>query len=326
MSIPFLMEPVILLVLVWSVVYVLITQWAKGGKCTSKVRLEGKTVVITGGNAGIGKETALDLAKRGAELHLLCRNKEKAEEVAKEIECATGGKVFSHRLDLSSLESVRECAEELNGKLKKIDILINNAGLMACPLTKTNDGFELQFATNHLGHFLLTLELLPLIRKGEKPRVVTVSSMAHKFGKIHFEDINFSHIPYRPFKSYNQSKLANLLFTKELARLETELGTGVTANCLHPGVVRTELSRYKNESIAARIFHIVFNVILAPFIKDPKSGAQTTIFCAVDESLEEVTGQYFVDCKEASVSEGGKSMEDAKRLWNESLKMVNKNM
>lgn len=236
-----------------------------------------------------------------------------------------GKEVFVHSLDLSSLESVTECVKEITDKLEKIDILINNAGVMACPLTKTKDGFELQFATNHLGPFLLTLELLPLIRKGKNPRIVTVSSLAHKNGKIYFDDINFSSIPYKPFKAYNQSKLANILFTRELARRELEVGSGVTANCLHPGVVKTELSRYKNDTFAAGVFHIFTQVLMAAFFKTPESGAQTSIFCAVDEAMEGVTGKYFADCKEVETAEGAKNMDDAGKLWEESLKLVKKN-
>jgi len=305
------------------VCYYLVSQWARGGQCRSKARVEGRVVVITGANTGIGRETALDLAKRGAEVHILCRNLEAGRDAAQQINTSTGqNRVSVHALDVSSLESVRDCVKEITGKLNKIDILINNAGVMACPLTRTKDGFELQFATNHLGHFLLTVELLPLVRKGQSPRIVTVSSLAHKQGKIHFEDLNFSSIAYRPFKAYSQSKLANILFTRELARREELAGSGVTANCLHPGVVKTQLTR--QQSVSARVFHFFTQVLLAPFFKTPESGAQTSIFCAVDESLEGVTGKYFVDCQEAETTELAKNMEDAARLWEESFRMIKK--
>jgi len=318
------MSVLIVVVVCLVVAYYLATKWGKGGQCTSLARLEGKTVLITGANTGIGKETALDLARRGADVHILCRNIVKGQNAADEISRTVGKKVSVHSLDVSSMESVRECAKKITDELKlvKIDILINNAGVMACPFTKTKDGFELQFATNHLGHFLLTLELLPLIRKGKNPRIVTVSSLAHKYGKIHFDDMNFSSTAYRPFKAYNQSKLANILFTKELARREKESGSRVTANCLHPGVVKTELTR--QQSVSAGVFHFLTQIMFAPFFKTPESGAQTTIFCAVDEALEGVTGKYFADCKEVETSELGNNMEDAARLWEESLKMVKK--
>ena len=160
------MGPFIIIVVIWILGYYLVTQWAKGGQCTSQARLERKTVLITGANTGIGWVTALDLARRGAEIHILCRDANKGKVAAEKIESIVGKEVFVHSLDLSSLESVKECVKEITEKLDKIDILINNAGVMACPLTKTKDGFELQFATNHLGPFLLTLELLPMIRKG----------------------------------------------------------------------------------------------------------------------------------------------------------------
>lgn len=305
--------------------YYLVTKWAKGGQCISQVRLDGRIVLITGANTGIGKETALDLARRGAEVHLLCRDVKKGEDAAEDIKNKVGKEVIVHTLDVSSLESVRECVKEITAKLEKVDILINNAGVMGCPLTRTKDGFELQFATNHLGPFLLTLELLPLIRKGKKPRIVVVSSIGHKMGKIWFEDLNFSFIPYKPFKAYNQSKLANILFTRELARRELEAGSGVTVNCLHPGVVRTELSRYKHHTFGAGVFHYFTQILMAPLFKTAESGAQTSIFCAVDESLEGVTGKYFADCKEVETSEDAKKLEDAKILWEESLKLVKKN-
>jgi len=320
-----MMGPFIIGVVIWILGYYLVAQWAKGGQCTSMARLDGKTVLITGANTGIGRETALDLASRGADVHILCRDQKKGKAAAEVIEKIVVKEVTVHSLDVSCLESVRECVKEITAKLSKIDILINNAGVMACPLTKTKDGFELQLATNHLGPFLLTLELLPLIRKGQNPRIVTVSSLAHKTGKIYFEDINFASIPYKPFKAYNQSKLANILFTRELGRRELDAGSGVTANCLHPGVVKTELSRYKHHTLSAGVFHYLTQVMMAPFFKTPESGAQTTIFCAVDEALEGVTGKYFADCKEVETAEVAKNMDDAARLWDESLKMVKKN-
>jgi len=280
--------------------------------------MDGKVVVITGANTGIGLETAIDLATRGAEVHLLCRDTAKAALAAAKV--GFGARAWP--LDLSSLNSVRECAQKLKEELTKIDLLVNNAGVMACPLSRTAAGHELQFGTNHLGPFLLTLELLPLIRKSDYARIVTVSSMAHKQGKIFWEDLNFNNIPYRPFKAYNQSKLANILFTKELARREKEAGSKVTANCLHPGVVKTELSRYKHQAISAALFHYVVTGLGSLFCKTPRSGAQTSIYCCVEESLEGVTGFYFVDCQKAKTAPQAEDMEAAARLWEESLKIV----
>merc|ERR1712227_346580 len=148
----------------------LLKWWMQGPKVTSKAKLDGKTVVITGANTGIGKTTALDLSKRGAKVVMLCRDMERAEKAAEEVREATKGEVIVHKLDLAALASVRECAEQLGNSPEKIDILINNAGIMACPKMKTKDGFEMQFGTNHLGHFLLTNLLMPQLKKAAPER------------------------------------------------------------------------------------------------------------------------------------------------------------
>jgi len=279
--------------------------------------MDGKVVLITGANTGIGLETAKDIYQRGAEVHLLCRNVEKAKKAAAEV--GANAKVWE--LDLSSLASVRKCAHTLLRELTRVDVLVNNAGLMACPLSRTSEGHELQFATNHLGPFLLTKLLLPLLRKAPAARVVTVSSMAHKSGTIFFDDLAFNTIAYRPFKAYSQSKLANILFTKELARREKEADSNVTTNCIHPGVVKTELTRHKNGSWSAAAANLIY-AILSPALKSPRAGAQTSIFCAVDESLKDVSGVYFVDCHEGKVAKQGEDMEAAARLWTQSDKIV----
>merc|ERR1712013_904816 len=192
--------------LVVALLLFLFRLWMQGPKVSSTARLDGKTVVIAGANTGIGKVTATELSKRGAKVVMLCRNMEKGEEVV-------------HKLDLSSLASVRECAEQLGNSLEKIDILINNAGIMACPEMRTQEGFEMQIGTNHFGHFLLTNLVMPLLKKAAPTaRIVNVSSLAHTRGQIQWDDINFEKTPYDAIKAYGQSKLANILFTKELAR------------------------------------------------------------------------------------------------------------
>ena len=219
-------------------------RYFQGGRCHSTKRLDGKTVVITGGNTGIGKETAVDLAKRGARVIIGCRNLEKGKEALKEIQERSGSKdVFLEKIDLASLDSVRKFADSVLISESRLDILINNAGVMACDYQKTEDGFEMQFGTNHLGHFLLTMLLLDLIKKSAPSRIVNVSSTAHTLGsgKIHFDDINFEK-DYSPYEAYFHSKLANVLFTRELSkRLE---GSHVTVNSLHPGAVKTDLERH----------------------------------------------------------------------------------
>ncbi|XP_056268151.1 retinol dehydrogenase 13 [Pseudoliparis swirei] len=293
-------------------------RWMAGGVCRSKVRLDGKTVLITGANTGIGKETALDMAKRGARVILACRDVTKACIVADEIRQQSGnGNVVVKKLDLASLQSVRDLAKDVEENEERLDILINNAGIMMCPKWKTNDGFEMQFGVNHLGHFLLTNCLLNLLKKSTPSRVVIVSSLAHEKGSIDFDDIHLD-VQYHRETSYRQSKLANVLFCRELAsRLQ---GTGVTVYSLHPGVIRTELGRHLLPTLA--LWQRIFVTPIIMLIKSPAAGAQTSIYCAVDESQANASGLYYSDC--APKEPAPQALDDAaaKRLWELSASMV----
>ncbi|KAM3625973.1 uncharacterized protein V6R79_020689 [Siganus canaliculatus] len=293
-------------------------RWLAGGVCRSKARLDGKTVLITGANTGIGKETALDMANRGARVILACRDMTKAHMAADEIRRKSGnGNVVVKKLDLGSLQSVRDLAKEVNQKEARLDILINNAGIMMCPKWATEDGFEMQFGTNHLGHFLLTNSLLDLLKKSAPSRVVIVSSLAHEKGKIHFDDINLDK-DYDRMISYRQSKLANVLFSRELAaRLQ---GTGVTVYSLHPGVIRTELGRHVFPGFNLLIKALIFPLYM--MIKSPWEGAQTTIFCAVDESVANSSGLYYSDCAVKKAAPQALDDAAAKKLWDLSASMV----
>ncbi|XP_048376480.1 retinol dehydrogenase 11 isoform X2 [Stegostoma tigrinum] len=253
-------------------------------RCAGK-RLDEQIILITGANTGIGKETARDLARRGAVIIMACRDTEKGEAAAKEITEETGnGYVVVKKLDLADTKSIREFAKQINEEYQHLNILINNAGVMMCPYSKTVDGFELQLGVNHLGHFLLTFLLIDLVKQSTPSRIINVSSAAHTMGSINFDDLN-SEKSYNSVKAYAQSKLANIMFTRELARkLE---GTGVSVFSLHPGVVQTELARHLNPVVRLGL------TMLRPFTKSPSHGAETTIFCAVAEGLEEETGQYF---------------------------------
>ncbi|XP_017472643.1 PREDICTED: retinol dehydrogenase 13-like isoform X3 [Rhagoletis zephyria] len=214
----------------------------QGERFKNAIKAENKVVIVTGSNTGIGKETARELAKRGATVYMACRDMQKCEEARDEIVLETYNKhVYCRQCDLASLESVRKFVESFKKEQQRLDILINNAGVMRCPRLLTKDGFEMQLGVNHMGHFLLTNLMLDLLKKSAPSRIVTVSSLAHTRGEINVADLN-SDKSYDPGTAYNQSKLANILFTRELARrLE---GTGVTANALHPGVVDTELFRH----------------------------------------------------------------------------------
>ncbi|XP_057703393.1 retinol dehydrogenase 13 isoform X2 [Corythoichthys intestinalis] len=288
-----------------------------GGVCRSKVRLDGKTVLITGANTGIGKETALDLARRGARVILACRDLTKAHIAAVQIrKQSRNDNVVVKKLDLACLQSVRDLARDIINNEEHLDILINNAGIMMCPKWKTDEGYEMQFGVNHLGHFLLTNLLIELLKKSAPSRIVIVSSLAHEKGQIHFNDINLEE-DYKPDVSYRQSKLANILFCRELAiRLK---GTGVNTYCLHPGVVRTELARHLFPTSLWK------NPLLLPFllmIKNPQEGAQTSIFCAVDESLANSSGLYYSDCALKTPAPAAMDDNTAKRLWALSSSMV----
>ncbi|XP_029959483.1 retinol dehydrogenase 13 [Salarias fasciatus] len=293
-------------------------RWMAGPACRSKARLDGKTVLITGANTGIGKETALDMARRGARVILACRDLTRGRIAADEIRQQSGnGNVVVKKLDLASLQSVRDLTKEIEEKEERLDILINNAGVMMCPKLQTEDGFELQFGVNHLGHFLLTNRLLDLLKKSAPSRVVIVSSVGHEKGKISFDDINLDK-NYDRVASYRQSKLANVLFGKELAaRLQ---GTGVTVYSLHPGVIRTELGRHLLPTLP-----FWQRAILIPgmiLIKNPREGAQTSIYCAVDESLANVSGLYYSDCAPKTAAPQALDDAAAKKLWDLSASMV----
>ncbi|XP_069368663.1 retinol dehydrogenase 11-like [Paralichthys olivaceus] len=281
---------------------------------SSDVRLDDKTVVITGANTGIGKQTALDLAKRGAKVIIACRDMEKADAAVKDIIEKSGNKnVLCMKLDLADTKSIKEFAEAINKEEPKLNILINNAGVMVCPYGQTADGFEMQIGVNHMGHFLLTHLLLDLMKRSAPARIVTVSSMAHSWGAINLDDIN-SEKSYNKAKAYSQSKLANVLFTHTLAKKLD--GTGVTTYSLHPGVVQTDLWRHLSgpQQFIMRM--------VSPFTKDSVQGAQTTIYCAVEPTLEKESGGYYSDCAPANCSAAGKDDDVAQKLWDLSCRLL----
>ncbi|XP_028932174.1 retinol dehydrogenase 12-like isoform X2 [Ornithorhynchus anatinus] len=284
-----------------------------GGVCRSTVRLHGKVAVITGANTGIGKETARDLARRGARVIIACRDVLKGESAAGEIRAETGNRqVLVRKLDLADTKSIRAFADRFLAEEKQLHILINNAGVMMCPYSKTADGFEMHLGVNHLGHFLLTHLLLGRLKESAPARVVNVSSLAHVIGKIRFHDLQGEKYYYSNM-AYCHSKLANILFTRELARRLQ--GTGVTTYALHPGVVQSELVRH---SLLMCLVWRLFSF----FVKSSQEGAQTSLHCAVAENLEALSGEYFSDCKRAPVSARGRNGATARRLWEVSCELL----
>jgi NAD(P)-dependent dehydrogenase (short-subunit alcohol dehydrogenase family) len=244
----------------------------------------GRTAVITGANTGLGYETAAALAAKGAHVVLAVRNLEKGKEAARGIEQATpDAQVQLQELDLTSLESIREAAEELRTKHDQIDLLINNAGVMMTPKSTTKDGFELQFGTNHLGHFALTGLLIDRVLAVPGSRVVTVSSTGHRFARgIRFDDLQWEH-DYSRVGAYGQAKLANLMFTYELQR--RLIGTNTIAAAAHPGGSNTELMR----NLPAAIRGV--GTLLTPLFQGPDMGALPTLRAATDPGV--LGGQYF---------------------------------
>ncbi len=279
--------------------------------------MKGKTVVITGGNAGIGKATAIALAKKGAEIVITSRSEDKAKTAIAEIKSASGNEAVSYVLvDLSSQKSVRKAAEELKSKCPQIDVLVNNAGCYVSELQLTGDGLEMQFGTNHIGHFLLTNLILDNIKAAGKARIVNLSSIAHKSTReLNLDDINYEKDEYGGWKAYSRSKYCNILFTKELAkRLEKD---GITVNAVHPGGVRTEIAE-KNANWFTKLGWIV----MKPFMITVEKGAATSIHLASSPEAEGVTGHYWVRSKQEWSNKPSQDPENAKALWKKSEELV----
>ncbi|XP_017027013.1 retinol dehydrogenase 13-like [Drosophila kikkawai] len=287
------------------------------GKFTKQTDETGKVFIVTGSNTGIGKATVLEIAKRGGTVYMACRDMNRCNEARDEIIKETNNQnIYSRELDLSSFDSIRNFAAGFKREQDKLHVLINNAGVSFCPKSLTKDGIEMQLGVNHVGHFLLTHLLLDVLKETAPSRIVNVSSALHAQGSINVNDLN-SEKSYSKAGAYNQSKLANVLFTRELAkRLE---GTGVTVNSLHPGVVDTELMRHMG-FLQNGFAQVVTSPIRWAFFKTPKSGAQTSLYAALDPDLKDVSGLYFSDCKAKKVSKAAKDDETAKFLWGESEK------
>jgi len=282
--------------------------------------LRGTVALVTGGSSGLGQETARALANHGAEVVLTARDVPKGEKVAADIRAATGNDAVSvAELELGSLASIRAAAAGLLAKHPRLDLLINNAGVMACPFGKTADGFELQFGSNHLGHFLFTTLLLPALRRGKSTRIVNLSSRGHHIAPVDFDDLHFERRPYDKWQSYGQAKTANVLFTVGLERRLA--GDGIHAFAVHPGAIMTELGRHLQlediQYLQTRSRGMQF--------KSVEQGAATSCFAATAPELAGRGGLYCEDCHVAAVDdavdapEGVKSYaldpEAAERLW-----------
>ncbi|KAF7148969.1 hypothetical protein RHSIM_Rhsim03G0188500 [Rhododendron simsii] len=284
----------------------------------------GLTAIVTGASSGIGTETTRILALRGVHVVMGVRNMEAGkgvkEAIAKEIPAA---KIDAIELDLSSMASVRKFASEFNSSHLPLNLLINNAGIMATPFMLSKDNIELQFATNHIGHFLLTNLLLDTMKKTsvkmkKEGRIVNVSSMAHKYTYregIRFDKIN-DQAGYSSVLAYGQSKLANVLHANELSRRLKEDGAEITANSLHPGPVTTNLFRHLSfvEGLVSKLGSYV--------LKNVQQGAATTCYVALHPQVKGITGEYFADSNLAKASKHGTDVNLAKKLWDFSMNLV----
>lgn len=291
--------------------------------------LTGRTYVVTGGNSGIGWEAARALAARGAEVVLACRNATKADSAVASIRArAAGAKVSAMSLDLASLRSVRAFAESFTSAHGRLDGLLNNAGLMAIPYARTEDGFEMQLGTNHLGHFALTALLFPTITRTGSARIVNVSSHAHRGGSIRFDDMMFER-RYDRWTAYGQSKLANLLFTHELARRLRAKYPRILATAAHPGYAATNLQTKGMELGGSRLeglFMSLGNRIVGP---DAAVGALPTLRAALDEAAE--SGDYYGPSglfeitgapKKVGTTRAARDPDVARRLWERSEELT----
>src|SRR5881628_3612818 len=279
--------------------------------------MTGKVCLITGANSGIGKATALGLAKLDATVVIISRDKDKGEAALLEIRTRSGNKnVDSMVADLSSQDSVRELAHDFKARYKKLHVLINNAGVFLPKRVPTVDGLEATFATHHLGHFLLTNLLLDVLKASAPSRVINITSSAHRGTTIDFDDLQ-GEKKYSGYHAYSQSKLANVLFTYQLAkRLE---GTGITVNCLHPGVVRTGFGKD-----VTGLMSILLRVG-SPFMMSPEKSARAAIYLATSPELEGVTGKHFSRGKEERSSTESYDAASAERLWDVSAKLTRLN-
>lgn len=267
--------------------------------------MNGKVCIVTGGNTGIGKETARGLAQRGAKVVLACRDTGKAEAARDDIARSTGRKdVEVIALDLGSKASIRAFGERFRAAHERLDVLVNNAGVWRSSRGTTEDGIEATFGVNHVGTWLLTQDLLPLLKKSAPSRIVVLSSKLHYRGRMDWEDLQFERRKYSTAAAYSQSKLANVLFTKALARRLD--GAGVMVNAVHPGVVSTDLMR-DYPKLLVKLFNL--------FLLTPEQGAACSLHVATAPELAGVTGEYFEKSRIKPAAAEALDEAAQERLW-----------
>ena len=264
--------------------------------------LSGRTVFITGANSGLGQETARAMASRGAHVILAGRDQAKLDGTAAAIrETLPKAQLDTITIDLTSLENIRAATSRARQRFAKIDLLINNAGVMATPFQHTHDGFEMQFGTNHLGHFAMTAELMPLIERGHLKRIVNLSSRGHHFTPVNFDDPHFEHRPYDPWESYGHSKTANVLFSVGLEQRFAVMG--IHAYAVHPGGIQTNLGRHMTPEMVEALMARVTSSDTGFAWKTIPQGAATSCWAATAEELEGKGGVYCEDCHVAAIDD-----------------------
>ncbi len=270
--------------------------------------MDKKIALVTGANAGMGKATVAALADKGYYVVMLCRSAERGQAAFDEL-IQTGGRSLDlMRCDLGRMQSIRSFADAFTAKYDRLDVLVNSAGVITLGRRETADGLELQFGVNHIGHFMLTLLLLASLSKAPHGRIVMVGSGAHNVGRIHFDDINLKR--YNVVRSYAQSKLCNLLFTRELAKRLKKAGSGITVNTAHPGAVGTQMGVDRDTGFGKTIMRI-----LRPVFLTPEQGARTAVYLATDESVKNISGEYFYRCKIWRSSKRSHDMQSAAQLF-----------
>jgi len=274
--------------------------------------MEGKICIVTGANSGIGKATAVGLAEMNASIVMLCRSKERGEVAQKEIIELTGNNNVDLLLcDLSSQKEIHDFVVEFKNKYQNLHVLINNAGVMLSKRALSEDGFELNFAVNHLAPFLLTNLLLDTLKKSAPSRIINVGSAAHRMGKIDFEDLQRVNKKGRPMGLYGSSKLVMTIVSYELSRMLEN--SNVTVNVVHPGLINTNLGRDRSSTSKG---------FAKKFFKSPEIGAETSIFLASSPEVEGITGKYYTKKQQKMSSKESYNEEYAKRLWEISLEMT----
>lgn len=274
-----------------------------------------KICLVTGATAGIGRVCARVLAERGATVIVVSRNPQKCADVVAAIRQQTGNpRVEAMPADLSSLQEVRCLAQKFQAAYPQLDVLLNNAGAIFTSRALSADGYEMTWALNHLSYFLLTALLMPSLEAAPAARVINVSSDAHLMGAIHFDDPHYARRRYSGFGAYSQSKLANVMFTYELARRLHD--KGITANALHPGAVATDFGK-NNRGLWGKMFNL-----FGRFTLSPEEGAQTSLYLATSSDVAGVTGQYFYRCKPKPSSRASYDVQAQRHLWDMSAEMV----